>query len=225
MRKDFLEWFEEIDNYTGGHSSRVAYLALQIAQSLGLSKESLLKITQGAALHDIGKLKIPPEILSCGRELTPSEWKIIHTHPKLGYDMLSSIEDIMVYGEIIYNHHETIDGKGYPRGLAGDSLSLEVRIVTTADIFDAIIADRGPVNPSKTISQSKEIMWTMVMSGKLDLRAVNALFRFIEDKNLDDNRLKIFLKNYADIFKENFRIELLSDLQKDVRKPSLKPIL
>jgi putative two-component system response regulator len=130
------------DQGTSGHSRRVADMTLQIAKDLGITDGDLVQIEHGALLHDIGKLRIPDNILWKPAALTSEEWQIMRRHPEYGYAFVNKIEFLNGAADIILSHHEKFDGSGYPRGLKGHEISLGARIFTLVDSVDAIVHDR-----------------------------------------------------------------------------------
>ena len=135
------------DPYTAGHQKGVARLASAIAQKMGLSAEIQRAVNLGALIHDIGKIAIPAEILTRPGRLSEVERQLIETHCQQGYDMIVGIPFPWPLAEIVLQHHERLDGSGYPIGLKGDQISLESRIVAVADVVDAISSHR-PYRPS-----------------------------------------------------------------------------
>jgi PAS domain S-box-containing protein/putative nucleotidyltransferase with HDIG domain len=133
---------EKRDQYTAGHQQRVATLACAIAQEMGLSDKVIADIKIAGTLHDIGKLYIPMDILSQTNRLTDIEKLFVKTHPAAGYDILKSIPFEGPIAEIILQHHERLDGSGYPQGLAGDNILLEARILAVADVVEAMASHR-----------------------------------------------------------------------------------
>ena len=131
------------DTYTHGHSERTARLAVELGLSMGLAPDRLRVIARGAYLHDVGKIGIPDEILNKPDALTPEEWKVIQTHPQLGYELASAAPSLHEALPVILHHHERIDGGGYPAGLAGTDIPLEARVVAVADVWDALTSDRA----------------------------------------------------------------------------------
>ncbi len=128
--------------YTGGHSARVALYTDMIAESLGLSPGRRRWLKRGALLHDVGKLGVSNSILDKAGALDREEWAQVRRHAEFTETILTRIDAFAELGRIAGAHHERLDGGGYPRGLAADRIALETRIITTADIFDAITADR-----------------------------------------------------------------------------------
>ncbi len=134
------------DPYTAGHEKRVANLAYAIAEKLGLSDEEKKKIYFTGYLHDIGKLLVPSEILSKPGRLTEGEFQVIKEHVKNGYDLTKDIELPWDISTTILQHHERLDGSGYPNGLKGDEIILEARILAVADVVEAMTSHR-PYRP------------------------------------------------------------------------------
>ncbi|UII56260.1 HD-GYP domain-containing protein [Cytobacillus spongiae] len=132
------------DKYTSFHSKNVAIYSKQIAKAMGLPKYQCQHIYIGGLLHDIGKIGIPEAILNKPARLTEEEYEIIKKHPEIGYKMLKYIpflREVKILDMVLY-HHERYDGKGYPRGLVGDEIPLEARIMSVADTFDAMTSRR-----------------------------------------------------------------------------------
>ncbi len=138
------------DPYTAGHQRRVADLARSIAAEMGLSSDIVEGIRIAAVMHDIGKVSVPAEILSKPGKLTQNELELIKDHPLTGYDILKDVDFPWPIAEIIYQHHERLDGSGYPRGLKGDDVLLEARIIALADVVEAIASHR-PFRPAHGI--------------------------------------------------------------------------
>ena len=133
---------EKRDPYTAGHQERVAHLACAMARAMDLPGEQIKGLETAAHIHDIGKIRIPSEILSKPGQLSDIEFAIIKTHPKVGYDILRPIEFPWPVAEVVYQHHEKIDGSGYPRGLSGMDILLEAKILTVADVVEAMAFHR-----------------------------------------------------------------------------------
>lgn len=138
---------EARDPYTAGHQQRVAELARTIAQEMGMSKEEVDGIRIGGSIHDLGKIKIPAEILSNPGRITDAEFSLIKTHPEVAYGILRDIEFSRPVAEMVYQHHEKINGSGYPRGLDSDEILPEAKILTIADVVEAIASHR-PYRPA-----------------------------------------------------------------------------
>lgn len=133
---------EKRDPYTAGHQHRVTQLACAIAMELGFSNERTEGMHVAGAVHDIGKIHVAAEILNKPRSLTEIEMELIRTHSEAGYEILRSIEFPWPVAEIVFQHHERMDGSGYPRGLTGDKILTEARILGVADVVEAMVSHR-----------------------------------------------------------------------------------
>jgi PAS domain S-box-containing protein len=141
------------DPYTAGHQRRVGKLSCAIAREMELSADRVEAIQMAADIHDVGKIYIPAEILSKPGQLTEIEYSIIKTHPQVGYDILKSIEFPWPLAEIVYQHHERLNGTGYPNGLTGEYILLEARIMCVADVVEAMSSHR-PYRPAHGIDKA-----------------------------------------------------------------------
>ncbi len=145
------------DPYTSGHQLRVAHLAASIALEMGLDRERIEGIRMAGSIHDIGKLSVPAEILSKPTALTEIEYSLIKEHSRKGYEILKDVPSPWPLAEIVHQHHERLDGSGYPRGLKGDDILLEARIIGVADTVEAMASHR-PYRPGLGIEAAlKEI--------------------------------------------------------------------
>jgi len=135
------------DPYTAGHQKRVTELSIAIAHEMGLDEPQVKGIHMGASIHDIGKIQVPAELLSKPARLNETEYKLIKEHAQIGYDILKDIDFPWPVAEIAHQHHEHMDGSGYPQGLKGDEICLEARIVAVADVVEAINSHR-PYRPA-----------------------------------------------------------------------------
>jgi PAS domain S-box-containing protein/putative nucleotidyltransferase with HDIG domain len=133
---------EARDPYTAGHQKKVADLARAIATEMGLSHEKIEGIRMASSIHDIGKISIPAEILSKPTNLTKTEFSLIKEHSKSGYEMLKDVESPWPLAQIISQHHERMNGSGYPKNLKGDEILLEARIMAVADVVEAMASHR-----------------------------------------------------------------------------------
>jgi len=133
---------EARDPYTAGHEQRVAELACAIGKAMGFGAERIKGIRLGGMVHDIGKIRMPAELLSKPARLTKNEYALMKEHPQVGYDILKSIEFPWPVADITHQHHERIDGSGYPQGLKNDDICLEARIVAVADVVEAMASHR-----------------------------------------------------------------------------------
>jgi putative nucleotidyltransferase with HDIG domain len=143
------------DPYTAGHQKRVARLAAAIAQSLGLSPDRIEGVRLAGLIHDIGKIAVPHEILSKPGRLTSIEFNLIRVHPDVGYEVLKRIDFPWPLARVVQQHHEQLDGSGYPAGLSGDAILPEARIICVADVVEAMASHR-PYRPSLGIDSALE---------------------------------------------------------------------
>lgn len=171
---------ETRDPYTAGHQLRVADLARSIATEMGLPKEKIEGIRIAGSVHDIGKLPIPAEILSKPAKLSELEFSMIKEHPKNGYEFLKDIEYFRLLAEIVYQHHERMDGSGYPRNLTGGEILIEARILAVADVVEAMASHR-PYRPSLGIDAALEEI-RMNSETLYDNDAVTACLRVFQEK-------------------------------------------
>jgi PAS domain S-box-containing protein len=148
---------ETKDPYTAGHQRQATDLARMIAAEMGLSADTIEGIRMACSIHDIGKISIPTEILSKPTKLSDIEFSLIKTHSESGYNMLKDVESPRPLADIVLQHHERMDGSGYPKGLKGDEILTEARIIAVADVVEAISSHR-PYRPAKGIDAAlKEI--------------------------------------------------------------------
>ncbi len=141
---------EARDPYTTGHQLRVAALAQEIAKEMYLPEEWIRGIQVAALIHDIGKIYVPAEILSRPSKLTLSEFALVKTHPSVGYDILKTIEFPWPIADVVLQHHERLDGSGYPRGLRTGNIMLESQILAVADVVEAMSSHR-PYRPAHSL--------------------------------------------------------------------------
>lgn len=130
------------DPYTAGHQAQVAELAVAIATTLGLDADTIECVRVGATIHDVGKIAIPYEILTRPGPLSDAEFELVKAHPLTGRDIIAGVEFPGCVDRVVGEHHERLDGSGYPYGLTGDDIALESRIVAVADVVDATAAHR-----------------------------------------------------------------------------------
>jgi putative nucleotidyltransferase with HDIG domain len=150
---------------SGGRADRVAHLAIAIAKEMGLSKDQIDGIRVAGIIHDIGKIAVPAEILSKPSQLSEYEFEMIKTHPRVGYEILKQIEFPWPVAQIVLQHHERINGSGYPQGLTGKDILLGAKILGVADVVEAMASHR-PYRPAlginealKEISQNKCVLF------------------------------------------------------------------
>ncbi|MCE5211275.1 MAG: HD domain-containing protein [Deltaproteobacteria bacterium] len=146
---------EARDPYTAGHQIRSANLACAIAEEMGLPREKIDGIRMAGSIHDIGKLSIPAEILTKPTKLTNLEFSLIKEHSLIGYEMLKHVESPWPLAQVIYQHHERIDGSGYPRNLKGNEILIEARILAVSDVVESMASHR-PYRPSLGIEAALE---------------------------------------------------------------------
>jgi PAS domain S-box-containing protein/putative nucleotidyltransferase with HDIG domain len=171
---------ETRDPYTAGHQLRVADLARAIAAEMGLSKEKIDGIRMAGSIHDIGKISIPAEILSKPIKLTDIEFSLIKEHSRSGYEILKDVESPWPLAQIIYQHHERMDGSGYPRNMKGHDILIEARIIAVADVVEAMASHR-PYRPGLGIvSALNEIEKNRGIS--FDQAAVDACLKLFREK-------------------------------------------
>ncbi len=133
---------ETRDPYTAGHQRRVADLSRAIAATLGLDRETAEGIRIAASIHDLGKIAIPSELLSKPGRLSDVEFSLVRGHPETSYDILKHIDFPWPVAQAVHQHHERLDGSGYPLGLVGDDIILEARIIAVADVIEAMVSHR-----------------------------------------------------------------------------------
>ncbi len=138
---------EKRDPYTAGHQKRVAQLVEMIAEDMGLPQAQIDGLRLGAMIHDIGKIYVPAEILNRPGRLTVNEFGIIKMHPEVGFDIVKDVDFPWPIAQMIHQHHERLDGSGYPQGLNGDEILLEAQIMAVADVVEAISSHR-PYRPA-----------------------------------------------------------------------------
>jgi PAS domain S-box-containing protein/putative nucleotidyltransferase with HDIG domain len=172
---------EARDPYTAGHQKRVADISVRIAEELGLPEEQIRGIYMAGIIHDVGKIQVPAEILSKPGQLTKLEFDLIKIHPEVGYDLLKGIEFPWPIAQIIYQHHERVDGSGYPRRLKGKDILLEAKIIGIADVIEAMSSHR-PYRPALGLDVS--------------LKEIQMNRGTLYDKELVEIYLKVFKNGY-----------------------------
>jgi len=168
------------DRYTEGHTERVSQYALFLGERVGMTDEQLNNLRIGALIHDIGKIGIDQNVLNKPGILTQAERQQIESHPILGADICHPLASLHSVMPIIRNHHEKLDGSGYPDGLKGEEISLEVRIVSIVDIFDALTTDRS-YRSAMSIEEALGIIRREAEQGKLDLFLVEEFEMVLHD--------------------------------------------
>jgi PAS domain S-box-containing protein/putative nucleotidyltransferase with HDIG domain len=142
---------EARDPYTAGHQQRTTILAEAIAREMGWPLEKIEGLHMAGLVHDVGKISIPAEILSKPTKLTPGEYELVKTHAERGYEILKDVDFPWPLAEIVYEHHERMDGSGYPRGLKGDDILMEARILSVSDTMEAMVSHR-PYRPGQGVN-------------------------------------------------------------------------
>lgn len=149
-----MEWR---DPYTAGHQKKVALLSQAIARKLGWSEEKIRGLYLAALVHDMGKIATPAEILTKPSMLSETEMTLIKEHPKTGYDILKDIPFTWPIAQAVYQHHERLDGSGYPNGISGDAIISEARILAVADTIEAMTSHR-PYRPGLGLGKAIELV-------------------------------------------------------------------
>ncbi|OEU66338.1 MAG: hypothetical protein BBJ57_01110 [Desulfobacterales bacterium PC51MH44] len=171
------------DPYTAGHQRRVAEIARAIAIEMGLSEHQMEGVRIAGLIHDIGKMVVPAEILNKPGKITEYEFGIIKSHPEVGYDILRKINFPWPISQIVYQHHERMDGSGYPKGLSGKDILLEARIMAVADVVEAMASHRpyrqalGIDIALEEISKNREVLY--------DPEVVDACLRLFKEKGFE----------------------------------------
>jgi putative two-component system response regulator len=171
------------DPYTGSHQRRVTQLAWAIANEMGLPEERIEGLRMAGLIHDLGKITVPAQILSKPSQLTELEYGLIKMHPQVGYDVLKEMDFPWPVAQIVLQHHERMDGSGYPQGLSGEEIILEARILGVADVIEAMAshrpyrAPRGIDKALKEISQNKGILY--------DPEVVDACVKLFAEKGFE----------------------------------------
>ncbi len=169
------------DVYTAGHQKRVRDLAVSIAKELGLSQSAIMNLSYGALIHDIGKIYIASDILNKPGKITNLEYQILQTHSEQGYNIVKEVDFPDAIPVMIYQHHERLDGSGYPQGLSGDQIIIESRILAVADVVEAMSSYR-PYRPALGIDEAlKEIMTHK--GKKYDNTVVDICIQLFKEKN------------------------------------------
>jgi putative nucleotidyltransferase with HDIG domain len=169
------------DPYTAGHQQRVAQLATAIAKEMGLSRDQLNGLRMAAMIHDMGKIAVPAEILSKPGSINEIEFNLLRSHPKVGYDILKTIDFPWPIARMVLQHHERMDGSGYPSGLKGDEILLEARILSVCDVVESMASYR-PYRPAigldkalEEISRNRGVLY--------DASVVNACLEVFAEKD------------------------------------------
>jgi putative nucleotidyltransferase with HDIG domain len=171
---------EKRDPYTAGHQNRVAELCVAIARKLGVPEDRIEGLRLGALIHDIGKISIPSEILNRPGGLSEVEFQLIRSHPQVGYDIVKDVRFPWPVAQMILQHHERLDGSGYPQGLKHEEIILEARILAVADTVEAMVAHR-PYRPGRGIDTALAEIKKQ-RGTRFDTDVVDACLRLFTDK-------------------------------------------
>ncbi|WP_415518444.1 MAG: HD domain-containing phosphohydrolase [Desulfovibrio aminophilus] len=172
---------EKRDLYTAGHQQRVAHLACAMAEEMGLHGDRVNGLRVAGKLHDIGKISVPAEILAKPSRLTPIEMSIMKTHSEAGFEILKRVSFPWPVARMVLQHHERLDGSGYPEGLRGDEIMLEARILAVADVVEAMSSHR-PYRATLGLERALDEVG-MHKGGLYDPEAVDACLRLFQHKN------------------------------------------
>jgi putative nucleotidyltransferase with HDIG domain len=174
------------DDYTAEHTRGVALRAVQVGEELGLPPARLRELAIGGLVHDVGKLSVPNEILQKPGALTAEEYDEIMRHPELGSDLVRQLGFSAQVARLVLDHHERLDGSGYPRGLGAPDLDIETRILAVCDVFDALLSKRV-YRPAWTLDKALELLSRESGTG-FDSACVEALERVIAREQGDAAR-------------------------------------
>jgi len=178
-----LKVFQLKDPYTAAHQKKVALLSSAIAKEMNLSEGQIESIYIAAMIHDIGKISVPSEILSKPDSINEAEYTLIKNHPEIAFETLKDIESPWQTTEIIIQHHERLDGSGYPFGLTNEDIIVEAKILGVADVIEAMSSHR-PYRPSLGIDHALEEI--VKNKGKLyDPKVVDACVSVFNEKNFN----------------------------------------
>ncbi len=171
------------DPYTAGHQRRATEIAVAVAREIGLPEDRVKGLQMAGRIHDIGKISIPAEILCKPGRLDDAEMQLIRRHPSIGYDILKHVDFPWPVALIVEQHHEKMDGSGYPRGLRGEEILIEARILSVADVVESISSHR-PYRPSLGIQEAL-LEIAEHRSILYDPRVVDACLRLFQDKGFN----------------------------------------
>ena len=172
---------EARDPYTEGHCERLAKYAAELGAHMGLDVESLVALKRGGYLHDLGKIRIPDEVLKKGALLTDGEWDIMKQHPIYGETICKPLRSLRLVLPIIRHHHEHWNGSGYPDGLRGEEIPLLARILQVVDVYDALRTER-PYKPALTHEQASQTMRKEADAGLWDKKLVEIFLKMVDQR-------------------------------------------
>jgi putative nucleotidyltransferase with HDIG domain len=168
------------DPYTAGHQRRVTELACAIAKEMGITEDRITGLRLAGLIHDIGKVRVPAEILTNPDGLSDAEFMMIKMHPTIGYEILKTIDLPWPVAQIVYQHHERMNGTGYPLGISKEDIILEARILAVADVVEAIASHR-PYRPALGIDVALDEI-SKKRNKLYDSKVVDACLRLFRDK-------------------------------------------
>jgi len=180
-----VKMVETRDPYTAGHQRRVADLSVAIAREMNLPADQIEGIDMAGIVHDIGKISVPSEILSSPAKLTNIQFEMIKTHAQVGYDIMEDIEFPWSVARIALQHHERLNGSGYPNGLKGDEILLEAKILAVADVVEAMASHR-PYRPALGMDKALEEI-SSKRGTFFEPKIVDACLRIIKEKGFKLN--------------------------------------
>jgi len=179
--KNFANSIEAKDTYTKSHCDRVTKFSVLIGKKMELTKEELIDLEYASLLHDIGKIDIPDDILNKKGKLTRQEFETIKKHPEIGYEIINDVKFLRKSARIILEHHERIDGNGYPKGLKGQNIEKLAKIIAVADSFDAMTSER--TYRKRPLSEQVAIKELINNKGtQFDERVVDIFVKLLVDK-------------------------------------------
>jgi len=170
---------EARDPFTGDHCSRLAHYAGELGRHLHFDYENIVALERGGYLHDLGKIKVPDEILKKGSELTPAEWAVMRQHPVDGEAICQPLKSFRRVLPIIRHHHEHWNGSGYPDGLAGHNIPVLARVLQVVDVYDALVTAR-PYKLALPEAQARDTMLHEARRGLWDYELVREFFHMLE---------------------------------------------
>jgi putative two-component system response regulator len=168
------------DSYTRGHADRVSRFAEALGASAGIGPAGCRDLRRAGLLHDIGKIGIPLTYLQKPGRLTTEEYELVKQHPRIGHDICQPLRTMASILPLILSHHERLDGRGYPEGLSGDAVTLPMRCLTIADVYDALTSDR-PYRRAMTRDGALRVMREEASVGMWDVRLIELLADTIKD--------------------------------------------
>lgn len=172
---------EARDPYTEGHCERLSRHAADLGRYVGLDEDALVALRRGGYLHDLGKIRVPDEILKKGADLNAEEWKVMKQHPVTGEAICKPLKSLRQVLPIIRHHHEHWNGTGYPDGLRGNEIPLLARILQVVDVYDALRTAR-PYKPARSHEESAQTMAEEARAGLWDPELVKAFFSMLKEQ-------------------------------------------